>query len=180
MTETRQPFLERVTNSSAVFGFARRIAATSTIWAVGTTAATWIVKASHHTFLATQTLRSTDATVIARRLASVGADSRAVSTLWAFTIPPVAAWHDSGVTRFATHFMRLDLQSKIQATGIAIAVAVIVHIVLLRALHVPVQALGWGTRACLLTAGVVMIRWSRPVAAGWRDRTAQGSIGEQQ
>jgi len=180
MTETRQPFLERATNSSVVFGFARRVAATSTIWAVGTIAAAWIVKASHHTFLATRTPRSPDATVVARRLASVGADSRAVSSIWALTIPTVAAWHESGVTRLATHFTRLDLQSKIQAAGIAVAVAVMVHIVLLRALHVPVQALGWGTRACLLTAGVVMIRWPRPVAAGWRDRTAHGSIGKQE
>ena len=180
MTDTRQRFLERTKNSSVTFGFARRIAATSTICAAGTVAVTWAVRASQHTFLATRTLRSTDATVIARRLGSVGADSRAVSTLWAFTTPTVAAWHDSGVTRLATHFMRLGLQSKIQATGIAIAVAVIVHIVLLRALHVPVHALGWGTRAFLLTAGVIMICWPSPVAAGWRDRTAQGSIGEQQ
>ena len=55
-------------------------------------------------------------------------------------------------------------------SGCIVLMAVITHAVLLAVLGIEVHVAGWGIRACLAAACVIVVRSPGPFAAAWRDR----------
>jgi hypothetical protein len=104
------------------------------------------------------------------RVRTVMSTSRLARLLSSLVMAPVIASRQARVRRLLDPLVSQDLPAKIRTGSCAIVVAVLTHTVLLAVLGVPVQALGWSTRAALLAAGVIGLRWPGPFAAAWRDR----------
>lgn len=169
--------LRRAMDSSAVVRGWRRVASSSTVWALLSAATRWPNLAER--------LRET------RRRIAIGAggdwsgqqeirtveqlDVLASSSLlvagaaWLVT-RPILAWRESALRRAWGRASGLDVVTQIRTASVAIVVAVLCHTALLAVLGVHVQALGWSTRAGLLAAGVLALRYPETLAAAWRDK----------
>lgn len=107
------------------------------------------------------------------RVKVVMSTSRLAGVLSALVMAPVIASRQARVRRLLDPVISQDLPAKIRTGSCAIIVAVLTHTVLLAVLGVPVQTLGWSTRAILLAAGLIGLRWPGPFAAAWKDRQAR-------
>lgn len=104
------------------------------------------------------------------RVRTVLSTSRLARLLSALVMGPVIASRQAHIRRFLDPLVSQDLPAKIRTGSCAIIVAVVTHTVLLAALGVPVHTLGWTTRAGLVVAGLIGLRWPEPFAAAWKDR----------
>jgi hypothetical protein len=104
------------------------------------------------------------------RVRTLLSTSRIARVLSFLIMAPVVASREARVRRLLAPLATLDLPARIRTGGCTIIVAVATHTVLLAVLGVPVHTLGWSTRAGLLAAGLIGLRWPEPFAAAWTDR----------
>lgn len=107
------------------------------------------------------------------RLEALFANSRVVAALLSLLGSPSAAPREAKAKRLLDPVLTLDLPSRVRTVGFVVVVAVLTHTLLLAALGVPVAALGWGIRAGLVAAGLIVVWRPGAPAAAWRDRTAK-------
>jgi hypothetical protein len=104
------------------------------------------------------------------QLDALASSSRLVAGLSSVVTAPLPAWRTSGLRRVLWGILSWDLEHKIEVASRAIIVAVLTHTALFWVLGEPVHALGWSTRALLVAAGLMGLRWPELFAAAWKDR----------
>ena len=165
-------WIQRTMESSSLFQFARRVAAGSVLCAGIVTIVRRLRRDRHRIIVGlggewseVREARS------AEHIAALTRQSRFVAILSSVVNMPFDAWPESGVARKLECVFRLDLNTRFRLIGWIIATSVITHVVLLGALGVPVDFLGWSVRVLLLVASALVIWRPGALASAWTTRT---------
>jgi hypothetical protein len=105
------------------------------------------------------------------QLEALVANSRIGTALKSWTAMSASAWQESGLPRILNPIVRLDLTGRMRVFACITVTAVVANTVLLAALGVPMQVVGWSLRMVLLGFGVIAIY--RPLAARGRSTDSQ-------
>jgi hypothetical protein len=170
---SRQP-VRQTLDSSAVTRAVRRVTADSVLCQAVVGATRWL----RQTRIRIVTGVKIEAPVAEQRrtterLETVIASSRVIGRLASILDASAVAYRDAGLTKALGPLLSLDLETRVQMAAWIVVIATLTHIVLLAALGVPIQVLGWGVRTGLLVAALLVAWRPSAIAAAWRDRVAE-------
>ena len=173
-------FVGRAMSSSVLVRAGRRVAAGSALCAVVVAAARWQRRTEERIGVGLggewsreQERRTTEALVTLVAGSRAVAGSRVVAALSSLLAAPLAALPAAGSMRLLAPVLRRDLQARVRVAGYVLAIAVLTHTLLLGAFGIPVQAVGWGFRIGVASAGLFAIWRPEALAAAMRDRNGK-------
>ena len=158
--------------SSVLVRAARRVAAGSVLCAAVVAATEWLRRIRERIAVGLQGERSPEPGLRrTEELATLVAHSRVVAALSSLLAAPLAALPAAGSMRLLAPVLSRDLQARVRVAGYVLVIAVLTHTLLLGAFGIPVQAVGWGLRIGVGTAGLFAIWRPGALAAAISDRT---------